>query len=39
LRDFLRHRLARHKVPRLIEFRDALPLTPAGKIARQLLET
>lgn len=39
LREFVRTRLARHKVPRLIEFRDALPLTPAGKIARQLLET
>ena len=39
LRDFVRQRLARHKVPRLIEFRDALPRTPAGKIARQLLET
>lgn len=37
LRDFVRQRLARHKVPRLIEFRDGLPRTPAGKIARQLL--
>ncbi|MDB5324498.1 MAG: putative fatty-acid--CoA ligase [Phycisphaerales bacterium] len=39
LREFVRQRLARHKVPRLIEFRESLPRTPAGKIARQLLET
>ena len=38
LRDFVRARLARHKVPRVIEFRDALPRTAAGKVARQLLE-
>ena len=39
LREFVRGRLARHKVPRVIEFRDSLPRTAAGKIARQLLET
>ena len=38
LRDFVRARLARHKVPRVIEFRDSLPRTSAGKVARQLLE-
>lgn len=39
LRAFAREHLARHKVPRVIEFRDALPRTAAGKVARQLLET
>ncbi|HEX8324547.1 MAG TPA: AMP-binding protein [Tepidisphaeraceae bacterium] len=39
LRAFVRERLARHKVPRLIEFRDDLPRSAAGKVARQLLET
>ena len=39
LRDFVRHRLARHKVPRLIEFREDLPRSATGKIARQLLES
>ena len=30
-------RLARFKVPSLIEFTDALPRTPTGKVARRLL--
>jgi long-chain acyl-CoA synthetase len=38
--DLIRHcraELASYKVPRLIEFRDALPRNPAGKIVRSAL--
>jgi fatty-acyl-CoA synthase len=39
LLDALRGRLARYKVPRAVVFRDALPLSGAGKVLkRQLLE-
>lgn len=37
LRRFARARLAAHKVPRLIEVRDALPRSSTGKIHRQAL--
>lgn len=37
LRDSVRHRLARHEVPRLIEFVDSLPMTTTGKIMRREL--
>lgn len=37
LRDFVRSRLARHEVPRLIEFVDSLPMTTTGKIMRREL--
>jgi acetyl-CoA synthetase len=37
LRDFVRSRLARHEVPRLIEFVTALPMTTTGKIMRREL--
>jgi acetyl-CoA synthetase len=37
LRDSVRHRLARHEVPRLIEFDDSLPMTTTGKIMRREL--
>ncbi len=38
LRQFVRARLAGWKVPRLVEFRDALPTTASGKIARAEVE-
>ena len=37
LRDSVRNRLARHEVPRLIEFVEALPMTTTGKIIRREL--
>jgi long-chain acyl-CoA synthetase len=33
--DFCREHLAAYKYPRLIEFRDALPLTAAGKVLKR----
>ena len=36
--DFCRERLAAYKYPRLIEFRDALPLTAAGKVLKRDLD-
>jgi long-chain acyl-CoA synthetase len=38
LRRFLGERLAPYKVPRLIEFRQALPRSPMGKLLRKELE-
>jgi acetyl-CoA synthetase len=35
LRDSVRERLARHEVPKLIEFVDSLPMTTTGKIMRK----
>lgn len=37
LLDWCRERLARYKVPRLVEFRDHLPKTMVGKILRRTL--
>ena len=37
LRDSVRNRLARHEVPKLIEFVDSLPMTTTGKIMRREL--
>ncbi|MEO6248210.1 MAG: AMP-binding protein [Sphingomicrobium sp.] len=37
LQDFTRSKLAQHEFPRLVEFTDALPKTPAGKVHRKLL--
>ncbi|HTL30926.1 MAG TPA: AMP-binding protein, partial [Tepidisphaeraceae bacterium] len=37
LRAFARARLAGYKVPRVIEFREALPKSPTGKVLRHLL--
>ena len=37
VRDFVRDHLARHEVPREIEFVDALPMTTTGKIMRREL--
>jgi acetyl-CoA synthetase len=37
LKDSVRTRLARHEVPRLIEFVDQLPMTTTGKIMRREL--
>jgi acyl-CoA synthetase (AMP-forming)/AMP-acid ligase II len=35
--DFCRARLANYKVPRQVEFRDALPRNPSGKVLKRLL--
>ena len=37
LQDFTRERLSQHEFPRLIEFVDELPKTPAGKVHRKVL--
>ena len=37
LQDFTRERLSQHEYPRLIEFVDELPRTPAGKVHRKVL--
>jgi long-chain acyl-CoA synthetase len=37
LRDFCKDKLAPFQMPRLVEFRDALPKTPIGKISRREL--
>jgi acyl-CoA synthetase (AMP-forming)/AMP-acid ligase II len=36
--DFCRERLANYKVPRRVEFRDALPRNPAGKVLKRQLK-
>ncbi|QOV87689.1 class I adenylate-forming enzyme family protein [Humisphaera borealis] len=38
IRQFLRGRLAAYKVPRVVEFREALPRSAAGKVLRQQVE-
>ena len=37
LRDFVRGRLAKHEVPKMIEFVDGFPMTTTGKIMRREL--
>jgi feruloyl-CoA synthase len=37
LLEFLSTRLARYKIPRIFELRDALPRTPTGKLQKHLL--
>jgi fatty-acyl-CoA synthase len=37
VRDYVKARLARFKVPRDVLFRDSVPRNPAGKVARQQL--
>ena len=37
LQNFTRERLAQHEFPRLVEFVDELPKTPAGKVHRKIL--
>ena len=37
LKDAVRQRLAKHEVPRLIEFVESLPMTTTGKIIRREL--
>jgi 2-aminobenzoate-CoA ligase len=37
LKEFLKQHIAIYKLPRLIEYRDALPRTPTGKLLRRLL--
>ncbi|MBM86133.1 MAG: acetate--CoA ligase [Rhodospirillaceae bacterium] len=37
LQNFARDRLSRHEYPRIVDFVDDLPKTPAGKVNRKLL--
>ena len=37
LQDFVKARIAPYKYPRVIEFLDALPRTPTGKLQRYVL--
>jgi 2-aminobenzoate-CoA ligase len=37
LQDFVKQRIAPYKYPRLVEFLDALPKTPTGKLQRKVL--
>jgi len=37
LRGFLQPRLGRHELPAALEFRDALPKTPVGKLSKKAL--
>ena len=37
LQDFTRERLAQHEFPRIVEFTEDLPKTPAGKMHRKVL--
>jgi acetyl-CoA synthetase len=37
LQDFTRERLAQHEFPRIVEFTQELPKTPAGKVHRKVL--
>ncbi len=37
LQDFTRERLAQHEFPRIVEFTEELPKTPAGKVHRKVL--
>ncbi|HYG59103.1 MAG TPA: long-chain fatty acid--CoA ligase [Symbiobacteriaceae bacterium] len=37
IKAFCRERMARYKVPRLVEFRDSLPKTMIGKVLRRVL--
>lgn len=37
LNDFLGSRIGRHEIPRALEFRDALPRSPAGKLLASVL--
>jgi long-chain acyl-CoA synthetase len=37
IRGFAKERLAAYKVPRVVEFRDELPKTLIGKVARRAL--
>ncbi len=37
LQEFLSDKLGRHEIPRALEFREALPKTPVGKLDRKAL--
>ena len=37
IREYGRTRLARHKVPKMVEFVDALPKTATGKVQKHVL--
>jgi 2-aminobenzoate-CoA ligase len=39
LQDFVKQRIAPYKYPRVIEFMDALPKTPTGKLQRKALRS
>jgi len=37
IKRYLMERLARYKIPRVVEFRDSLPMTPTGKVLKREL--
>ncbi len=37
LKELVKHRLGAHEYPREIEFVDELPMTPTGKVRRNVL--
>ena len=37
IRDFCRQHLARYEVPRIVEFRDDMPLTVTDKVFKKVL--
>jgi long-chain acyl-CoA synthetase len=37
LKDFLADKIGRHEMPVAVEFRDALPKTPVGKLSKKEL--
>jgi len=38
LKEFLRDRLGKHEMVQALEFRDALPRTPVGKLSKKMLQ-
>jgi len=34
LKEYMKDKLAKYKIPRLVEFRDSMPVTPTGKIMK-----
>ena len=39
IKRYCMERLARYKVPRVVEFRDSLPMTPTGKVLKRELKS
>jgi fatty-acyl-CoA synthase len=37
LKEYVRQRLARYKIPRQVEFLDEIPRNPTGKVLKRVL--